>query len=299
MKKLSGFLVLICSFCGLQSQTNVYHKFLTEGAEWSELVISYSFEYDSITYIQHEGIFGDTIIDGKLYYIMGSFLMREDTINKKVYAQELAFGWPDTLLYDFNLNIGESAAHCAEFSVANLFPDATVTNIDSIFIGKYRKRWEIKYTPLVEEGDSVTYWIEGIGSDYGIFTPYGSWYWPDIRRLICYKENDSVLFSDLQFYYDCDGIFEDTSINIFENIIEPTFVIQPNPADKLTQIILPNESNVIKQLAVFNVRNQLVFEGKFIEDEFNMNCSGFYPGIYFIVITEGQKKYYNKLVVTH
>lgn len=68
MKKLSGFLVLICSFCGLQSQTNVYHKFLTEGAEWSELVISYSFEYDSITYIQHEGIFGDTIIDGKLYY---------------------------------------------------------------------------------------------------------------------------------------------------------------------------------------------------------------------------------------
>ena len=94
-------------------------------------------------------------------------------------------------------------------------------------------------------------------------------------------------------------VLENLFINIFENIVESTFIIQPNPANNFTQIILPNESNETKQLAVFNVRNQIVFEGKFSEDEFNMSCSGFYPGIYFIVISEGKKIYYNKLVVTH
>ena len=300
MKKLSGFLVLICSFFGLQSQTNIYHKFLTEGAEWSELFITYTFEYDSITYIQHEGIFGDSVIDGKLYYRMGSFLMREDTINKKVYAQELGLGWPDTLLYDFNLNIGESAAHCAEFSVGNLFPDAVVTNIDSVLIGTYRKRWEIKYSPLIENGDSITYWIEGIGSDNGIYNPFSSWYWPDIRRLVCYSENENVLYSDLEFWYDCSEVFEDTSDQIFDNAFENSIIVKPNPANKYLQISLESTRALNHyEFAVFNIAKQLVLKDSISGPNFTLDCSNFQEGLYFLLLFDGDKTYCNKFIVTH
>ena len=300
MKKLTLFTILLIASSIGWSQTNQYHKFVTEGAWWDELFISYPFEWDSIPYIQHESIWGDTIIDGKSYYLMASFMMREDTINKKVYGREYGLDWPDTLMYDFNLNVGESAAGCAEFSVGNLFPDATVINIDSVLIGTYRKRWEIKYTPLVENGDSITFWIEGIGSDNGIWEPYGSWYWPVARRLICYSENDSLLYSDLQYWYDCDEIFEDTTDNILEYTNESSFTVWPNPADKYTEIVFPADDIFrTKQIAIFNCSNQTVLKDTFYNTRYNLDCSNFYAGLYFILVSDGERVYYNKFIVTH
>ena len=44
----------------------------------------------------------------------------------------------------------------------------------------------------------------------------------------------------------------------------------------------------------------VIYSFQAVDKKYRMQkMPGFYPGIYFIVISEGKKKYYNKLVVTH
>ncbi len=92
-------------------------------------------------------------------------LYKDDTVNKKVYTlYDDGVNLTDTLLYDFTLPVGDSVAHSTEFLD---FPDAHISDIDSIFIDdNYRKRIKINYTHDFEV-DSA-YWIEGIGSTNGI-----------------------------------------------------------------------------------------------------------------------------------
>lgn len=281
-------------------QTNQYHKFLTDGAVWKELFITYTFKTDSITYIQPEYMWGDTLLNGKLYKKMATMLFLEDSINRKVYVRDYGLDWPDTLLYDFNLEVGESAAHCAEFSVGNLFPDATVVNIDSFLIGTYRKRWEIKYTPRIENGDSVTYWIEGVGSDNGIFNPYSSWYWPDSRKLICYSEHDTLLYSDLQYWYDCDEVFEDSTDNIAENVVSSGLKILPNPANEFAKVYWSHcQIYGINQISVFDAEGRIIINDVCKEDECTLDCSNWFSGVYFIVLSNDQSRGFAKLLVMH
>ena len=102
-------------------------------------------------YFDYFTIFGDTIVEGKKYrkvYLTNAFhddfnlrgFFYEDSINRKVYLvtdDPLEIDHPitaDTLLYDFNIELGSTVDHFYEF---RFFPDdhpanSIVIGIDSI-----------------------------------------------------------------------------------------------------------------------------------------------------------------------
>jgi hypothetical protein len=152
--------------------------------------------------IFYQGIFGDTLINGKKWkkinttlidskftgscndYGMESFYLYEDTVGKKIYIksnQFLNFG-NDSLLFDYNWNIGDTIKGVL---VDHPFIQVNPITIDSISqknINNVNRRiWY--YTSAKNE-----FFIEGFG---------GSTFFYQIdlgRTLTCIKDSNSVFF---------------------------------------------------------------------------------------------------------
>jgi hypothetical protein len=160
-----------------------------------------------------------------------------------------------------------------------------VKAVDSILIDTtYRRRLNIKYTssnwPFGSDTVSdSTYWIEGIGSTNTICrTSLGCGFeLPQFRKLICYKENSILKYSDLLPWYTCDSILipqypiginemaADNRINIYPNPVTNELFIQiENATDENEYILylyditgsilnrLPLQSSLINQIQLSN-----------------------------------------------
>lgn len=166
------------------AQTSVYHPFPTGAANW---VYRY---YDDLHYptsiFTPYSLLGDTTISSINYkkvfkYISYAGALRED--NKIIYFV------PDTssteyLLYNFNLNVGDSIFH--PYGGAVCTNDTVVVwNVDSVMAsdGYHRRLWF----------NSDAQWIEGIGAVYYLLEPC---------NVLCVSGND---------YLEC--ISTDSSLN--------------------------------------------------------------------------------------
>jgi hypothetical protein len=147
----------------------------------------------SVNNISYKKIFGNisnTSLHGYL---------RDDTLSKKVYGFTTDTT-SEQLLYDFSLNVGDTTSVFSFMWGTYGYAFVKVSAIDSILImGQYRKRLAI-----VDLNGNVSllpeYWIEGIGSTFGLFKsgitghPPNSWGglgWP---QLACFQQNDSLLY---------------------------------------------------------------------------------------------------------
>ncbi|NLL28287.1 MAG: hypothetical protein GX259_05790 [Bacteroidales bacterium] len=105
----------------------------------------------------------------------------EDTINKKVYLHD---GDTLGLIYDFSVDVGDTVFVYNPIEGGEMTMDFIVESIDSVFYdGKYHKAISLNHD----------YWIEGIGSHYGLLHP-GSELVGLTRELVCF-------YIDMQFQY--------------------------------------------------------------------------------------------------
>lgn len=156
--------------------------------------------------------------------------IREDS--NKYYLRNLA--GEEGLIYDFSVNIGDTITINNPFGFMPV--DATVTNIDSIFIepgNEYRKRITLfEYEDFWNE----EYWIEGIGSLAGITE--SSWDMTlltggDDYTLLCYFEDDEFIYKDA-FYPSC--FYQIVSV-VTNDYVPVASLLFPNPViDKSTLI---------------------------------------------------------------
>jgi hypothetical protein len=149
-----------------------------------------------ICYFDQFTLTGDTIIGTYSYnkIVRGGSIsnnyfggIRNDIPEKKVYFLK-AYTDIDTLLYDFNINIGDTVP--VSYTNSNVYPAPwTVISIDSIFAnGQYRKRFNISNTGW------ETSLIEGIGSVGGLFEEY---FYPEgSSTLLCFFQNDSNVYPE-------------------------------------------------------------------------------------------------------
>jgi len=155
---------------------------------------------------------GDTVIDSKDYLkVLESIdslpqnwnvvgFIHEDSLSHEVYFRNL--NNEEGMIYDFSLSINDTVII---FNTYMGFPYAVPLicyQIDSITINNnFRTRYFLSwaYRPFPEEDDI---WIEGIGSLYGIFnsayTVTG--FCGGFRELLCYSENDSLIYMNPPFY---------------------------------------------------------------------------------------------------
>ena len=147
MKKLTFLLILLLISIFSNSQT--YYTFPDSNAIWSQVSKNI---YDGTIHKHRFGLYGDTIINSKtyskIYSLYDSTLIhpnstyyaaiREDSL-KRVYI--LFVGFPEILLYDFSLNIGDTIwydyggwAGGAEIDINPQNHFKVVTNVDSMLL---------------------------------------------------------------------------------------------------------------------------------------------------------------------
>jgi len=221
--------------------------------------------------------------------------LRNDTLNKKVYVvypdkmnvynhgynETPIFITTDTtelLLYDFSLNVGDTVS-IYEFNEMDiyklkmkrvedvwLFEDLTYTNTDSMQLlenGSYRRRILMNLYDTWHAGyNTITAWIEGIGSIHGLTRHFldnlvicdaGFW------NLLCYEnENELLLSTPWNINNNCFRY--GVRVKIKENSKNIDIDVYPNPATDYLKIKNIEELNLSNyEIEIFDVYGRNIY----------------------------------------
>jgi hypothetical protein len=301
MKKILTLLILTCF--SLISFSQVYRPFPTADAVWKESKTGYQCSccsdyqifitgdtlISSTTYhkLQKTGIkyqedlFGNctSIIQSNINQYVGCF--RNDTTNKRIYYLP-PFTTTDTILYDFNLVLGDTIkTYLSGFTGE----DWLVTNIDSVLLGsQYHKRFKLNNC-----FPKTLYIIESMGSTFGLLSPFICWapYYEHIYDLQCFKMNNLTVYPDSSTV--CSLV---SSVN--EPFIENVISIFPNPTTGQLNITTNLQSY---ELSIFNSTGQLIQKRKIISNSILLDISDLPTGLYLIQVSENEKQLYKQTII--
>lgn len=208
-------------------------------------------------------------INGTFNYVdtVPSFFLR--SAGKQMYIYSPSQFNPEQLLYDFNLQVGDSLPLTA-FNVA---PDVTVTAIDSFYTATgYRKRFHLDQT-----NTWCQYLLEGVGTDRGLIAPLQVPFECGYSQ-VCYGQQDTG-------YYPQLGPNCDIPLSVQQPAAEKlSLPVYPNPAtDELQLGIALTEQ---KYWQVRDICGAIVLQGS---PATAIRISELAPGYYFAEVGTGSK----------
>jgi hypothetical protein len=246
---------------------------------------------------------GDSAVnakDYKKYYFSndsivtsGSFyaLLREDTLTGKVFAISSG-NTIEHLLYDFSLAINDTAT---VFPLS--FPPWSgpvlikVERIDSIQVsGKYQKRLKIR--GVNQNTGMDEYWIEGIGSTFGIFNSgITGIIVPDIYypTLLCFEKDGATVYHNPNFT-DC---YEKSPVGIEDIELASQVSIYPNPANSFIEIESDQE---IRFYHLFSSNGKMMMDGNVGKKSFAIDLTGLPKGIYILNVRTAKSVVVKKII---
>ena len=197
--------------------------------------------------------------------------IRQDTAQRKVFFMPPNYS-QDTLLYDFNLTIGDTLPS----SWTNQNPSNYVSSVDSILIGtNYHKRFWISN----RNDTNYVSIIEGIGSSYGLLSPFFSNF--NVSQiyniLICVTINNTTVYPDslttCALISNTSVIMNNYTISLFPNPFSDNLIIELSNADKaeitlyditarkliqqsFTNYAFINTSKLAKGIYIYELRNK-------------------------------------------
>ncbi len=320
MKKLVISLVVFTAV-SLSTIAQNYQPFPTESATW-RVIRCFSF-YPPGWYDEYKLIMdgSDTIYNGSSYkkiYISNHHL--PGTTYDTIYPTEFfgglresakqIFMWQkwasaDTsvhLIYDFNYkSIGDTIyTSCL---AGGLFPVGhVVAAVDSVMIGtKFHKRLHLhdpNSTYIVE------YWIEGVGSSWGL--PFAS-FWTisdNSYDLLCFHEEQSLMYINPSPTYTfclsplpviaCDSVITNIPGSISKNI---SLNIYPNPAADILTLEINQLIDRSVILHIYNVMGVLVRMEILNQNLSQINILDLPNGVYSVVLKSRDYFAYKKLII--
>lgn len=284
MKKWLLLLLAAQFSLSAKSNTSVYHPFPETTATWlTDIYYNTCMGYCGSVFYQMKG---DTSINSisynKIYSRSGQFsytifpavgatfsacsyvgAIRQDSSAKKVYFIDSTMT-SETLLYDFNLSIGDTVQ--GWYNKLNM-PPLVLSEIDSIAInGNYHKRFNFQNT----NGTSL---IEGVGWSgelFGCNVTSALW-----TALACFNGtviiqeafiNESAVSLDCSIALAVSELNRDKDVSLF-----------PNPfADKLT---FTSTSNELFEITIYDLASRKLLQQQFVNSG-TLNCSQLTKGIY-------------------
>jgi hypothetical protein len=272
MKKFAFFI------CLLIGQIGFSQNFVSENKLWHVKDFSWDIVNTEIYKIE-----GDTVINSmnykKLWFSYDS-AMNEIWLDGFIREQSgvvylLNYNDDEGVLYDFNLDAGDTAHIVSDFCDEI---QIIVTETDTVeYFGVPRKRW-------ILDGWTGDYWIEGIGSNYGLF--YTKLYEcvADIYKVLtCFHENDTL-------YFMKEGELEcfQTNVGIADNPGQHNLSIRPNPVLGGQPFVIQCDDG-INEVEMFNVYgkkiNCITFDSM---PEAIISTNDFGPGLCLIKIHTGK-----------
>jgi hypothetical protein len=289
---LSAFLFFLLFSEMKVSYSQSYHSFPDTLSEWSEgsryCYVSGPRSCSGSGYIYT--LWGDTLIGGLTYkligyneaYIWDSYgsvvnypyqspgqifgALREDITHKVWFRNfDSLLSWvgcltfypsfypvpidSDLLLYDFGLGVGDTAYWTGyQYNV--------VKKIDSIQLLDGSWRRVISFDTVLSGILGPDYWIEGIGSHWGLFGPYCVEAFEEECNLICFKNADTLLLENQGFYVlvDCNHIYTSTLLQT----VNIHYLAFPNPANDYIAFDLSNFTTSDCEITIYNSTGQLL-----------------------------------------
>lgn len=266
------------------AQTSIYHPFPDSNATWCDYAASNNSGALSETYSTYE-LNGQATINGIVYnrllhYQITDFLdtntlyIRQDAALKKVWIYIPGTN-SDTILYDFNLQVGDTLNQREYWAMNFQSPDYwIVSSIDSILInGSYRKQFHYSNTLNPTCFASM---IEGIGADHGLRFPPSSCF-EYYAALRAFHQDGTILYGDS--LYPC----HDFNSGVTEQNINKSSSVFPNPFHTSAQLEF-NSGNDKTELIIYNSLGAPVASKNIISRTTSINRDGLPDGIYFYKI---------------
>ena len=309
MKPIKLFLVgVLFLFMLLPNEliSQQYHPFPDSNAIWSEVFTC--MQPDIIETYQY-GISGDTIINTTLYHkiyllndtvyplITGQYCgaIREDSL-KRIFVIGCNCAYPGTtgneevVLYDFSKSVGDTVF----VGMDSIGPEGylVIDHIDSMLIdNNFRKTFY--FSTLYYD-----YWIEGIGSTRGLFSPiiwqptgYQKW------KLICFKQDDMVKYLNPD-YSNCFPILSGIN-NLIQN--KTNVEIYPHPVTDISTLDFSNTQGDYSILEIFNILGKKVKHINLQGKKTIKICNYEYkPGIYIYKLSgDNSEPIEGKLIINY
>jgi hypothetical protein len=320
MKKLLPILLLFASV-NLSAQTYVPFDFENSnwcyGRQWHVGIpptyqqIDYRLEASHDTLYrghQYKAIYRkQASVDNQGYVIYSSTgslhaLVREE--NKKIYAKYYNSFYieepidSEVVIYDFNIQVGDSfglqdvAPNCCTngyYLVAKKI-DSTQTNLGYRKCIKLLPTYQtatVMYINGVAPNDTIV-WIEGIGSNKGIFY--------DIDAEIMGSGFCSIYFNcfnyNNQYIYGTGNCFQFTT-DIKENSNTNNITIYPNPTSNVINLQLPQNIS-IGNIQLYNALGSIVASYPIKEQ---IDVSNLRNGIYYLQLISKDQLYFQKVII--
>jgi len=298
MKKLYYLSIILTFFLWLpKTQAQEYHPMLGDTVVWYETDI-----FEGITTDIYTTMGKDTIINFNKYreivhvspysdYIEPFIFIREDTVEKKIYAKPYYTMYEDSeiVLYDFNLVAGDSIF---VYTITDAFIDPIAWyHVDSVglFNTLIDTRKVIYLSSNINGDEYKPVWVEGIGCLAGLTGNGGQVSYDFIN---CFIRNDTLIYkSDYAIYYnDCYII---VGISDMKNAIE--YKLSPNPfRDKIT--ISKTDSQLIT-IKIFDVYGHQLMQYKKNQNSFELDLNDLISGVYIIQFIDNQNNCVTKQII--
>jgi hypothetical protein len=245
---------------------------------------------------------GDTLINGLIYNKLSSKdeylgnvydygiigFVRQDVIQKKVYFLPANDYEGETLLYDFDLNIGDSVPltyHSCECGYR-------VIEEDSILLNTGFRRMLILFPDNGVFLDTVKI-VEGIGSLSGILTPMSPGNCFEIcNQLECFRDSNQILYSTSISTCIVLGI-DNTNLGKMKEFI------QPNPVAMGEDVNLTLFPETQTEISISDLFGNVVWSKKFLHESTAKIATNYFSrGIYLAKVSvDGKFLSTQKLVV--
>jgi len=206
-------------------------------------------------------------------------LIREQ--NKKTYFIPNNFE-KEYLMYDFSLEEGMNFEYVEPQVMPEYeFPISLyVKKIDLVEINGVQLK-QIQFSNIYVPTIDVT-WVEKIGSLAGLFYPCGVLNPGANRTLLCYSQNNELIYKNPNYsecYYDKAEDFTSTQTTKIED-----FYIFPNPVDDLLTV---SSTNTVSRIDIFDVLGKQICS---LDNKNTVDVSSFPKGLYLFKVygTEGE-----------
>jgi hypothetical protein len=250
------------------------------GQEWSTVEIhclpqGNSYSSSKIT-VGQDTVFGSSVYqtlwntasEPPLYY--GSLI--NDTVYGRTWYR-YPYADSDGLIYDFSLQPGDTAK-----LVNQLFgPDTIkllVTSTDSVWLGE---RWRERISLTNFELSLQEWWIEGIGSQWGVINAGNSFYSAACggQELLCFWQNGQQVYQNEAFAV-CD-------FNTAITDLQPKSFLKigPNPANKLVTL---TGVELGSQIVLTDLSGRVIRRSTAIGAKVELSVETLPQGVYLLVV---------------
>jgi len=282
-----------------KAQTSVYHPFPDSDAYWCQTDKWFDGTCDGN---ENYTIFfnGDTTIGSHVYHKLAKSgygystlcgpngngyyyynyiaAIRQDTLQKKVWIYNDGTH-SDTILYDFNLQIGDTLDQSKVYwAVYGGGQGHVIVSIDSILIsGQYRKRYNYSACQFYLPDSSI---IEGVGSTSGLMSApscgeYSSYLNNFVRNVKVFPDSTSF------------GCYINTAVNsLSEKNISIT--LSPNPFHSTSTLSILDSRFTKGDLKIYDVMGRLVRQQVISNQATIINRNDLSNGLYFYRLSNSE-----------